>query len=343
MPFVSTPAPPVEGQRGMLTDDGSARERAPRATLAERAVLAVSGGADSMVMASLVFEARPDLIAAIATVNHGTGPAANAAEALVAGWAAERGLPLRVGRVASVRASESAWRAARWRFLSTVATEFGTRVAVAHTEDDQVETVFMRLLRGSGVRGLAGLLAAGAVLRPLLGESRAAVRGHAERGSVPFVDDPSNADLRHLRNRVRLELLPRIERETPGFRAWLLSIGVAAAEWRRNVSEAVDAWWAPVVQDDLRSVFVPRDRSRTPSESEAALFWPDVAGRVGVALDRRGTVRLASFTMKSASGLQMPLSGGATVTSARAGWTLHRQGLGDRLGVPADRLAPPGP
>jgi tRNA(Ile)-lysidine synthase len=340
MPFVSTPAPAVEGQRGILTNLRPVRQRGLQLELAERAVLAVSGGADSMVMASMLFETRPDLIAAIATVNHGTGPAATDAVHLVSDWAAERRLPLSVGTVTAARASESAWRAARWAFLRTVAAEHGARVATAHTEDDQAETVLMRLLRGSGVRGLAALRASGPVLRPLLSCSRGDVRATAAEARIPFLDDPSNRDLRHLRNRIRLELLPLLAREAPGFRDWLLSLGEAAAAWRNDVAALVAAHWAPLVQDDQAAVFVQRDRTRLPTVAEAALFWPEVAGRVGVTLDRRGTVRLASFTTKTESGLRMPLSGGAVVTSTREGWTLRRTDASGDIPVPPDRLAP---
>jgi len=302
----------------------SPRERVATAVLSVPAVLAVSGGADSMVMASLLHEAQPQNVCAIATFDHGTGAFATDAAALVEAWASERAIPVRIGRAAGLTATEAAWRAARWAFLRQVSVEFDAPVATAHTEDDQAETVFIRLLRGSGVRGLAGLRAPGPVLRPLLDVTRDAVRGSAVARAIPWRDDPSNRDLRHLRNRVRLELLPRLEARDPGFRAWLLALGSAAAAWRSDVRDAVDAHWAPVVQCESGAVRVPRDRARLPDEDEAALFWPEVAGRAGIALDWRGTARLASFTTKRESGLSMPLSGGAVVRSTRDCWTIGR-------------------
>ena len=178
----------------------------------------------------------------------------------------------------------------------------------------------------TGVRGLAGLLAPGPVLRPLLAFDRVKVREWATSQSVPFVEDPSNASLRHLRNRVRLELLPGLEQESPGFRDWLIGLGERAAAWRAAVAQAVDRDWAPAVDATDGMVRVARDAKRLPSVEEAALFWPDVAGRIGVALDRRGTARLAMFTTKVASGHRMPLSGGAIVRSERLCWTLERAG-----------------
>ncbi|MDZ7631088.1 MAG: tRNA lysidine(34) synthetase TilS [Gemmatimonadaceae bacterium] len=307
--------------------------------LQRRAVLAVSGGVDSMVMATLLFDTAPHLVAGLATFDHGTGAAAREAVDMVREWGRERQLPVRVGRAEGLPRTESAWRRARWTFLRDAAAAHGVPVATAHTEDDQAETIFMRLLRQSGVRGLAGLLAPGPVLRPMLGTSRRTIRDLAARQCVTFHEDPSNADLRFLRNRVRLELLPRLEHEHPGFRQWLLELGRAAADWRMEVAQAVDRFWAPIVQTD-GSTFVARHRDRLPVESEAALFWPEVAGRVGVALDRRGTARLASFTTKRESGLRMPLSGGIEVLGGREGWTLQRAGARVAGSSPPERPAP---
>jgi tRNA(Ile)-lysidine synthetase-like protein len=290
------------------------------------AILAVSGGADSMVMATVLHARCPSQVVALATFDHGTGAAASAAVSLVRHWGEARGIPVHVGVATGLPRTELAWRTARWAFLRSVSDALGVPVATAHTEDDQAETVFIRLLRDSGVRGLAGLLAGGPVLRPLLGLSRGAVRELAARAQVPFSDDPSNQDLRFLRNRVRLELLPAIERETPGFREWLLAVGRRAAAWRAEVSAAVDEHWRPDVAPGTGVALVPRQRGRTPARDEAALFWPEVAGRVGVTLDRRGTARLATFTTKRVGGLRMPLAGGAVVTSTRAGWSLQRAG-----------------
>ncbi|MBC7844352.1 MAG: tRNA lysidine(34) synthetase TilS [Gemmatimonadaceae bacterium] len=301
--------------------------------LAQRALLAVSGGADSMVMASVLFDASPERIAGIATFDHGTGAAAEEAASLVVAWAESRRLPAFVGRASGLAQTESSWRQARWSFLHGVAARTSAAVATAHTRDDQVETVFMRLLRGSGVRGLAGLLARGPILRPMLGTSRVAVRAYATVCAVPFLDDPSNENRRFLRNRVRQELLPLLERNEPGFREWLITLGERAAVWRDDVSDAVDEFWAPSVQDGV-AVHVPRVATRLPDRSEAALFWPEVAGRVGVALDWRGTARLASFTTKERTGLRMPLSGGVVVRSERRGWTLERAGMGDESAAP---------
>ena len=326
----------------MLTVPVPPRERGLASSLDRPVVLAVSGGADSMVLADDLFTHQRDRLLGIATYDHGTGAAASDAVALVQRWAAEREIVVHAARAGALRRTEAAWRAARWGFLHAVSAEVQAPIATAHTEDDQAETVFMRLLRGSGVRGLAGLLAPSPVRRPLLGVTRGTVRDRALAGKIPFLEDPSNADLRFLRNRARLELLPALERSQPGFRAWLLDVGQRSAAWRAEVAAAVDRHWEPWVAADGERITVPRDRRRLPSHDEAALFWPEVAGRVALALDHRGTARLASFTTHQATGQAMPLSGGWCVTSSRHEWSLQRAGAIHPSIPPSDRLAPRG-
>ncbi len=210
-------------------------------------VLAVSGGRDSMVLLHAMARARPDLVAMVATLDHGTGAAATRAAALVVREAKALGLPVRRGRARAVARTEEAWRSARWEFLGALARELDARVATAHTRDDQIETVIMRVLRGSAARGLAGLLARGPVLRPLVEVDGDAIAGYARRHDVRWIEDPSNASRAHLRNRIRLDLRPALERAHPGFSAEMLALSRRAAALREQVERlavamaAVDA------------------------------------------------------------------------------------------------------
>ena len=114
------------------------------------------------------------------------------------------------------RSLEDAGRAARYRFLAEVAGADGL-VFTGHTADDAAETVLINLLRGSGLAGAAGIPARrGNVLRPLLGERRATLRGWLDAAGIAYRDDPTNADPAFLRNRVRGELLPLLEALRPG-------------------------------------------------------------------------------------------------------------------------------
>ena len=125
---------------------------------------------------------------------------------------------------------ESRARDARWNAIAS-AVAAGEIVVTGHTQDDQAETVMMNLMRGSGSAGVAGMLRSRpGVVRPLLGFSRAAVRSLAEELGLPFVDDPANEDDSYLRNRIRRNLLPDLERTyATGVRATLARAGALAA------------------------------------------------------------------------------------------------------------------
>lgn len=271
-----------------------------------RVLLAVSGGRDSMVLLDAAVRWRRRAVVAVATFDHGTGDAASAAVELVHAAARVARVPFVRGRARRLDATEAAWRASRWTFLRETAGTLGASVATAHTLDDQVETVFIRALRDAGARGLAGMFAAGNVLRPLLTLRRETVVRYAALRAVPFVEDPSNQSRRHLRNRVRLDLLPALEAARPGFALGLLEIARRAATWRDDVEQRVDAL-QPRCADG--SVFVARSALARYDERALAHLWPALAARAGIALDRRGTVRLAAFSSQKGRGRRVQLAG----------------------------------
>ena len=147
---------------------------------------------------------------------------------------------------------ESAARAERYRWLTDVALECGAPlVATGHTANDQAETVLHRLLRGTGVRGLAGIpprraLAAGIdVIRPLLEVRRQDVTDFLAEQHQPFRRDSSNTDPRFTRNRIRLELLPMLERDyNPGIAEVLCRL----AQQARVQHRATEAQAAELLQ-----------------------------------------------------------------------------------------------
>ena len=134
---------------------------------------------------------------------------------------------------------EAAWRIARWRFLRDCAERFGARVATAHTEDDQVETVLMRTMRGSGARGLVGLLADTDVVRPFLALRRDAIAAYAARVGLRWVEDPSNTSREFFRNRVRHDLLPALRLANAGIDDVLLDVARRAGALRRDIESFV--------------------------------------------------------------------------------------------------------
>ena len=184
------------------------------ATLAGRRglVLAVSGGADSTALMSLMarWAERPPLL--VATVDHGLRPDSAAEARLVAENAAQLGLPSRI--LTAPERGESGnlqdWaRRARYHCLADAARETGfDTIVTAHHRDDQAETFLLRLARGSGIYGLASMPEEGtvdgiALARPLLGLSHAALVDIAAASDLAIVDDPSNANPRFDRVRMR--------------------------------------------------------------------------------------------------------------------------------------------
>jgi tRNA(Ile)-lysidine synthase len=176
--------------------------------------LAVSGGPDSLALLLLAHEALPGRIA-VASVDHGLRPEAAGEVALVERIAADRGIPFTPLRVTLAPGNVPAQaRTARYAALARWAGEAGLgAVATAHHADDQAETLLMRLNRGSGLAGLAGVRPRGwiegseiTLLRPLLGWRKAELAAIvAEAGIVP-VSDPTNTDPAFDRARLRAQL-----------------------------------------------------------------------------------------------------------------------------------------
>ena len=185
-----------------------------------RVLAAVSGGSDSVSLLWILRElqdAGAVALTGVAHLNHQLRAHADRDEEFCRALAGRLAVPLVVGRVdvaALARAGrcsiEVAARRARYAFLDEVRVATSSdHVAVAHTRDDQAETVLMRLVRGAGTRGLRGVLPArGAVVRPLLDCGRDELRQFLAARSQTWVEDETNADLSHPRNRIRHELLP---------------------------------------------------------------------------------------------------------------------------------------
>jgi tRNA(Ile)-lysidine synthase len=183
---------------------------------------AVSGGADSTALARLLAHVAPArrLELELAHLDHGLRPDSAATAEMVAGQAEALGLKLHRERVdVAARARrdglgiEAAGRAARHAFLESLAARRGARaVALAHTLDDRAETLLLKLVRGAGPTGLGAMReqALGLYRRPLLALRREELRAWLGTLGVPWHEDPSNADLRFARNRVRHQVLPQL-------------------------------------------------------------------------------------------------------------------------------------
>jgi tRNA(Ile)-lysidine synthase len=282
----------------------------------ERVVLAVSGGLDSMVLLHAVaaVRSRNKKTVVVATFDHRSGSHSAAAARFVEKQSADIRIRCIVGRSPVPLRREHQWREARWEFLRATAAVANATIVTAHTLDDQIETVFMRILRESGPRGLAGLFAESDVARPFLRLRRADLEAYARASRVKFMNDPSNESRVHLRNRVRHELLPAISRLRPAFPADLLSIAQAASLWRTAMAGVVERLGSSGADGSLR---VARADLAGYDADSLRVLWPAIAAKAGVVMDRRGTHRLAEFTMKGRTGGSIQLSGGIEVRMFR--------------------------
>lgn len=191
-------------------------------------VAAVSGGCDSVALLRALAAIRSGgegrLLAA--HLNHQLRTEADEDERFVVELCRRLGIECEVGRI-SVRDEaekqgdgiEAAARHARYRFLQAAAERFGARfVVTAHTADDQAETILHRIVRGTGVRGLAGMsrvrrLGHASLVRPMLNIRRDELTAYLDDIAQPFRDDKSNADRRFTRNRIRHDVLPLLREQ----------------------------------------------------------------------------------------------------------------------------------
>jgi tRNA(Ile)-lysidine synthase len=200
-----------------------------------RMLVAVSGGPDSMALLDVLARLSPKLGFAVVAhgVDHGLRPEAAAELELAERHARKLGVAFGRTRLSVAPGGnlQARARAARYQALEEAQRTHETPLlATAHHADDRAETVLLRLLRGSGPRGLAVLPPrAETRLRPLIRARRSDVLLHLERHAVPFATDPSNRDRRYLRTRVREELVPLMIELSPGIVIHLNALADALA------------------------------------------------------------------------------------------------------------------
>ena len=219
----------------------------------DRVLVGVSGGADSMALLCVLWELRRDLGLSLfaAHLDHGLRAEGPAEKSFVHEASLRLGVPF-ISQERAVRATqeqqrlslEEAAREVRYSFLlETAQIHQATKIALGHTADDQAETILMRLLRGSGTRGLGGIppVRDKVFIRPLLESWREDVESFLRERKVAFLTDPSNRSPHFLRNRIRHELLPLLQQVNPR----LPQIVVQMAEVFRSEEE----FWQNLVEE----------------------------------------------------------------------------------------------
>lgn len=187
-------------------------------------ILAVSGGPDSMallyVMNKLKNHFKYNLT--VAHVNHSLRPEADEEEGLVKKCSLNLGIPFYshkadVKKIAQQekKSIEEVGRIVRYQFFNQLLNELNADlIATAHHQDDNAETVLLNLLRGTGIKGLRGILPVNNnLIRPLLGVSKSEIMDYIKENSIPYCIDESNYDPVYLRNKIRHELIPLLEKE----------------------------------------------------------------------------------------------------------------------------------
>ncbi|MBW2269513.1 MAG: tRNA lysidine(34) synthetase TilS [Deltaproteobacteria bacterium] len=305
-------------------------------------LLAVSGGVDSMALLAGLHELsqRYDLKLSIAHVNHGLRASESEADqALVEARAAELGLPCEVSRVRpeSLRQGRSsrerptlqeASRSVRYAALHTAAERRGARhIATAHNLDDQVETVLLRLFRGSGPDGLGGIPKRspdGIVVRPLLEVSRAEIERFARERRLSWREDASNRSPAYARNRLRAQLPELAAQFNPQI---LRAIGDLAEALRRD-----GEWIASAVQREAETRFTQegawlvidaKDWNALPASLSRRLAREALA-RCGSGRDvtRRHLERVCAFLGSATPGKRIELPGGLLLERRRGDFRL---------------------
>lgn len=313
----------------------------------DRVGVAVSGGADSVGLLRLLerLHSRLGIGLLVVHYDHGLRGAESDADAeFVVQLARRLGFECLMERGdVLTTASKNKWnledagRRMRYAFFERlVAKGKATRIAVAHTEDDQAETVLVHMLRGTGSTGLSGIHPeAGPIARPLLGERREAVRKYLREIDQPWREDSTNLDVRRVRARVRERLLPLLERDFASHVTNRLAALAALAReeqvfWNVLVEDRLGAFihrqdgkLSIRIGDLLAPIQAHLQRSGEPGGQRA--FWQralterlvrrlyeDVRGtRAGLGL--RHVVQVIHLASESPSGSRVELPGGVLV------------------------------
>jgi tRNA(Ile)-lysidine synthase len=284
----------------------------------DRVGVAVSGGADSIALLRLLLELRPQIgiVLAVVHFNHRLrGSESDADERFVADLAENHHVEFHGGN-ANVAACafkmglslEAAGRELRYQYFYRLLEGKLGRIATAHTLDDQAETVLLKIARGAGSRGLAGiypeLKAPGsespesardqayrgsrpaAIVRPLLSVRHDQVQAYLNAIEQNWREDPSNGDLRHARNRVRHRLLPHLERDlNPAVRETLAETA--------EIARAEEEYWEQETERMLESAWVVPEGNQADQTGTRGRLRIDILRTLPTALARRLVRRAA--------------------------------------------------
>ena len=331
-------------------------------------IVAFSGGPDSTALLHSLNALKDDLGLELraAHLDHGLRPGASEADAAFAReFAASLGIPIAVERAdtRAVRAAyslsiEEAARRVRYEFLSRVAAKYGAKcIALGHTLDDQAETVLMNVIRGAGLDGLSAMREVShreiggrrvTLFRPMLSVSRAEVLAYcAENGLNPRLDE-SNLSTEFTRNRVRLELIPRLEEYNPAIRDALARLASLASLDMDFIRQEVERAAEGVIEANPQGVSVEREpfRQLHPAIGHHLLRRAVMLAKGDADDLELGHVSRMFGMMSGAAGKSLDLPGGLRFETDYERARISRNAVSDspmfRTGFDPFRIAIPG-
>ncbi len=307
----------------------------------DRLGIAVSGGADSVALLLLLLELREKLgiVLSVLHFNHKLrGKLSDADEKFVANLAAKHELTFHIGR-ADVAAKakrekanlEDAARRARYAFFAQVVDQGRVNcIAVAHTADDQAETVLSHILRGTGLAGLGAIHpVAGHIVRPLLDLRRVQLRAYLKSRKQAWREDVTNRDVTKMRARIRKKLLPLLEKQfQPAVVEHLATLAELAREDEAFLHAITQERLAALAEKQPESIRIKASdllqpyKEMTPALSKAltARLVREIVGSVkprGGQLTAQHVGAILALASHGQSGKSLPLPGGVEVRRER--------------------------
>ncbi len=292
-----------------------------------RVVVACSGGPDSSAALVATVRALGASRVTAACFDHRLRPPAEVARerTVVDAVAGRLGVSVRHGRPPRrpSDASEAAAREARYRWLARVCRDAGAvAVVTGHTRDDQAETVLLRIVRGAGAAGIAGMepvapwpvalprgVRAPALLRPLLDEPRTEVEAYLRALDIEAAEDPSNASFAYARNVVRHRVLPVLRELNPQADAAIVAFASKQREDDAALLEQADAWLAthPPVREP-GAIGLDRLALRRLPAAVAARVLRSVGASAGVTLEGAHVEAILKLAGRSSGSVSLPLA-----------------------------------
>jgi tRNA(Ile)-lysidine synthase len=279
---------------------------------AGRALVAVSGGPDSVALLDLLVQTRDihRLELVVAHVDHGIHSHSGRVADQVRGLANSYGLPVEVGGLQlGSSTGETEARARRYTWLEATRARRGARlILTAHHADDQIETVLMRFLAGSGLAGLAGMAPVrGSLVRPLLPFRRVELTAYLRQQGLSAWLDPANSDPRHLRSWIRTELLPMLRARLPDVEAHLERVSGQAASDRSAWDALLEALPGLDLQSEPDAISVAAPVLAGYDSASAQAVLRAAARRIGCQLGPSRIGRVFNLLENGGSGASVPL------------------------------------